>query len=108
MFQKLSCLPYVFNSVLACAKPAAVMHVFQKLFSCDLLCGLCLSLSSLTLPRTVRIFNVSLRSQVPQQQYIVLSFDAKAWEQGYTQTHRTTTVTLIAHACRGLTIQLSY
>ena len=46
----------MFNSVLACAKPAAVMHVFQKLFSCDLLCGLCLSLSSLTLPRTVRIF----------------------------------------------------
>ena len=57
VFQKLSCLPYVFGSVLACAKSA---HVFQKLSY--LLCGLCLSLSSLihvTLPQTVRLFYVS-------------------------------------------------
>ena len=39
VFQKLSCLPYVFAvSVLACAKSA---HVFQKLSYS--LCGLCLS-----------------------------------------------------------------
>ena len=38
MFQTLSCLPYVFSSVLACAKSA---HVFQKLSYS--LCGLGLS-----------------------------------------------------------------
>ena len=36
-----------------------------------------LSLSSLiTLPQTVRLFYVSLRSQAPQQQYTVLSFSS--------------------------------
>ena len=58
----------VFGSVLARAKSA---HVFQKLSYS--LCGLCLSLSSLTLPQTVRLFYVSLRSQAPKQQYTVLS-----------------------------------
>ena len=54
MFQKLSCLPHVFGSVLACAKSA---HLFQKLYYS--LCRLCLSLSSLvTLPQTVRLFYV--------------------------------------------------
>ena len=38
-----------------------LMHVFQKLSY--LLHGLCLSLSSLTLPQTVRLFNVSSHSQ---------------------------------------------
>ena len=51
-----------------------LMHVFQKLSY--LLCGLCLSLSSLTLPQTVRLFNISLCSQAPQQQYTVLSFSS--------------------------------
>ena len=55
---------------------------FQKLSY--LLCGLSLSLSSLTLPQTVRLFNVSLRSQAPQQKYTVLSFDAKAWSRSQT------------------------
>ena len=55
---KRSCLSNVFGSVLACAKSA---HVF-----CYSLCGLCL-----TLPQTVRLFYVSLRSQTPQQQYTV-------------------------------------
>ena len=72
MFQKISCLPYVFTSVLACAKPAHA--VFQKLSY--LLCRLCLSLSSLNLPQTVRLFNISLHSQAPQQQYTVLSFSS--------------------------------
>ena len=44
----------------ACAKAA----VFQKLSYS--LCGLCL-----TLPQTVRLFYVSLRSQAPQQQYTI-------------------------------------
>ena len=35
-----------------------------------------LSLSSLTLPQTVRLYNVSLLSQAPQQQYTVLSFSS--------------------------------
>ena len=53
----------VFGSVLACVKSD---HVFQKLSYP--LCRLCLSLSSLiTLPQTVRLFYVSLRSQAPQQ-----------------------------------------
>ena len=34
------------------------------------------TLSSLTLPKTVRLFNVSLRSQAPQQQYTVLFFSS--------------------------------
>ena len=60
----------MFGSVLTCAKSA---HVFQKLSYS--FCGLCLSLSPLiTLPQTVRLFYVSLRSQAPQQQYTVLSF----------------------------------
>ena len=95
MLQKLSCLPrvrfcsclckvcsnvsdalmhgcHVFGSVLAYAKSA---HVFQKLSHS--LCGLCLSvLSLLTLPQTVTLFYVSLRSQAPQRQYTVLSFSS--------------------------------
>ena len=47
--------------------------LFQKLSYS--FCGLCLSLSPLiTLPQTVRLFYISLRSQAPQQQYTVLSF----------------------------------
>ena len=50
-------------------------HMFQKLSYS--LCGLCLSLLSLiTLPQTVRLFYVSLRSQAPKQQYTVLSFSS--------------------------------
>ena len=54
-----ACYDYVFAiSVLACAKSA---HVFQKLSYS--LCRLCLSLSSLiTLPQTVRLFQVLLHS----------------------------------------------
>ena len=68
--EKCLCLPYVFGSVPACAIKSA--HMFQELSYS--LRGLCLSLSSLiTLPQTVRLFYVSLRSQAPQQQYTVLS-----------------------------------
>ena len=61
----------VFGSVLAYAKSD---HVFQKLSYS--LCGLCLDLSFVTisLPQTVRLFYISLRSQAPQQQYTMLSF----------------------------------
>ena len=70
---KCLCLTYVFGSVLACAIKSA--HVFQELSYS--LRGLCLSLSSLiTLPQTVRLFYISLRSQAPQQQYTVLSFSS--------------------------------
>ena len=55
---KRSCLLNVFGSVLACAKS---VHMF-----CYSLSGLCL-----TLPQTVRLFYVSLRSQTPKQQYII-------------------------------------
>ena len=83
MFQKLSCLPYVFGSVLACAKSA---HQFQKLSYS--LCGLCLSLSLLiTLPQTVRLFYVLLHSQALQQQYTVLSFSLM---QGHGHSHKLT------------------
>ena len=51
-----------------------LMHVFQK-FSYPL-CRLCLSLSSLNLPQTVRLFNILLHSQAPQQQYTVQSFSS--------------------------------
>ena len=71
MFQKFSCLPDVFDSVLAYAKPAhapvseALLPAFRTF-----------SLSSLTLPQTVRVFNISLHSQTPQQQYTMLSFSS--------------------------------
>ena len=93
MFQKLSCLPcvwlcsclcivgsqcfrrshsYHMCSILFLPVQSLLMHMFQKLSY--LLCGLCLS--SLTLPLTVKLFNISLCSQAPQQQYIVLSFSS--------------------------------
>ena len=110
MFKKLSCLPnvfgcvfacllsvqmfhacHVFDSVLACAKSA---YVFQKLSY--LLCGLCLSLSSLTLPHTVRLFYISLRSLLaPQQECTVLSFSLM-WRHGH--SHQLTS----SHALRVL------
>ena len=62
----------VFSSVLACAKPD---HMLQKLSYS--ICGLLsLSFVTITLPQTVRLFYVSLRSQAPQQQYTVLSFSS--------------------------------
>ena len=74
-----------------------LMHVFQK-FS-YLLCGLCLSLSSLTLPQTVRLFIISLCSQAPQQQYTVafLFFNMKAWPQSQTDLFTCTTVLHCGH-----------
>ena len=66
-------------------------YAFQKLSYS--LCGLCFTLSSLlTLSQTVRLFYVSLRSQALQQQYTVLSFDAKAWPQSQTDFFTCTTV----------------
>ena len=61
------------------------MHVFQKLSY--LQCGLFLSLSSLTLPQTVRLFNISLRSQALQQQYTVPSFSST---QRHCHSHKLT------------------
>ena len=80
--------------VLTCAKSA---HVFQKLSYS--LCGLCLSLSPLiTLPQTVRLFYVSLRSQAPQQQYTVLSFSSmRRHGQSQTDLFTCTTVLHCAH-----------
>ena len=71
-----------------------LMHVFQKL---SLPALRTLSLSSLTLTQTVRLFNVSLRSQAPQQQYTVLSFDAKAWPRSQTDFSTCTTVLHCGH-----------
>ena len=56
MFQKISCLAYVFHSVLACGKPA---HA-------------CVSEALLPALWT----NISLRFQAPQQQYTMLSFSS--------------------------------
>ena len=97
MFQKLSYLPYVFGSVLACAKSA---HLFQKLYYS--LCGLCLSLSSLvTLPQTVRLFYISLCSQAPQQQCIVLSFPSM---RRHGHSHKLTS----SHALRYYTVGIPF
>ena len=67
----------MFGSVLACAKSA---HVFQKI-SCSL-CGLSLY-KLITLPQTVRLFYVSLRSQASQQQYTIhcmhIHYDITLW-----------------------------
>ena len=54
-----------------CAKSS---YVFQKLSYS--LCRLCL-----TLPQTLRLFYVSLRSQAPQQQYTVhcMHYDITLW-----------------------------
>ena len=65
--------------------PVQSDHVFQKLSYS--LCGTCLSLSSLysrTLPQTVRLFDVSLRSQAPEQQYTILSF---SWVRRHGHRH---------------------
>ena len=103
MFQKLSCLPYVFGSVLACVQsvemfwwllyllydlyPAVAcvqsVQMFQKLSCLPHVSG-CLicfadfvSVSSLiTVPQTVTLFYISLRSQAPQRQYTVCSFSS--------------------------------
>ena len=74
-------------NVFKCFRSSHVCHVcllflflpVQSLFTCFRssysFCRLCLSLSSLiTLPQTVRLFYVSLRSRTPNQQYTVLSF----------------------------------
>ena len=95
LYDKCLCLLYVFGSVLACAIKSA--HVFQELSYS--LRGLCLSLSSLiTLPQTVRLFYVSLRSQAPQQQYTVLSFSSmRRHGQSQTDPFTCTTVLHCAH-----------
>ena len=58
-----------------------------------------LSLSSLiTLPRTVRLFYVTLRSQPPQQVHLAfLFFDVKAWPQSQTDFFTCTTVLHCGH-----------
>ena len=74
-------------NVFKCFRSSHVCHVcllflflpVQSLFTCFRssysFCRLCLSLSSLiTLPQTVRLFYVSLRSQAPQQQYTGFPF----------------------------------
>ena len=90
MFQQLSCLPYVFDSVLACAKPAHA-HVSEA----HLPALRTLSLSFLT--------NSSLESKALQQ-FIAFSgspravhraflfFDVKAWPQSQTDLFTCTTV----------------
>ena len=82
-------------SILFLPVQSSLMHIFQKLSY--LLCGLCLSLSSLTLPQTVRLFNISLNSQAPQQQYTVLSFSSM---QRHGHSHKLTSW----HALYGITL----
>ena len=92
MFQKFSYLPYVFGSVLACAKSA---YVFQKLSYS--LCGLCLSLLSLiTLPQTVRLF-IAFSDSPTAVHFAFLFFDAKAWPQSQTDLHVHYGITLWAY-----------
>ena len=74
-----------------------LMHVFQKLSY--LLYGLCGSLSSLTLPQTVRLFIISLRSQAPQQQDTVLSFSS-IWRHGH--SHKLTSSGALRHYTVGI------
>ena len=91
IFQKISCLPYVFNSVLACAKPAhAHVSNFQK--HSYLLCRLCFSLSSLLLPQTVRLYNIAFSGFPTAVHRAFLFFDAKAWPQSQTDLFTFTTV----------------
>ena len=60
-----------------------------------------LSFVTITLPQTVRLFYISLRSQAPQQQYRhraqFLFFDAKAWPQSQTDLFTYTTVLHCGH-----------
>ena len=80
LYDKCLCLPYVFGSVLACAKSA---HVFQKLSYS--LCGLCLSLKFLTnksssdsRPKAFLRFTAFSGSPTAVHRAF-LFFDAKAW-----------------------------
>ena len=77
MFEKLACLPYVFDSVLACAKPA-----HARVSEAFLPALWTLSVFSLTLPQTVRLFNVSLLLRLVHRAFLL--FDAKAWPQSQT------------------------
>ena len=68
------------------------------------LCGLCLSLSLsslITLPQTVRLFHVSLRSQAPQQQYTELSFSSM---RRRSHSHKLTS----SHALRYYTVGIPF
>ena len=80
LYHKCLRLPYVFGSVLACAKSA---HVFQKLSYS--LCGLCLSLKFLTnksssdsRPKAFLRFTAFSGSPTAVHRAF-LFFDAKAW-----------------------------
>ena len=87
----------VFGSVLACAKSA---HCFRSSLTrfADFV-----SLSSLiTLPQTVRLFYVSLRSQAPKQQYTVLSFSSAMRRHGH--SHKLTS----SRALRYYTVDIPF
>ena len=87
----------VFGSVLACAKSA---HCFRSSLTrfADFV-----SLSSLiTLPQTVRLFYVSLRSQAPKQQYTVLSFSLAMRRHGH--SHKLTS----SRALRYYTVDIPF
>ena len=93
----------VFSSVLACAKSD---DVFQNLSYS--LCGPCLSLSSLysiTLPQTVRLFDVSLCSQAPQQQYTVLFLSSM---QRHGHRHRRSHKLTYSRALRYYTVGIPF
>ena len=77
----------------------AVSNVFRRHWFCSFLYKVCLRVSEtlllalrtlslclsslITLPKTVRLFYVSLRSQASQQQYTMLSFSLMQRRHGY-------------------------
>ena len=92
MFQKLSCLPYVFGSVLACAKSA---DMFQKLSYS--LCGVCFITNNSSSDSNAFLRFIALSGSPTAVHHAFLFFDAKAWPQSQTDLFTCTTVLHCGH-----------
>ena len=87
-------MPYVFGSVLACAKSA---HVFQKLSY--LLCWLCPSFLANNSSSDNKAFRcyIAFSSSPTAVHFAFYFFDVKAWPQSQTDFFRCTTVLHCGH-----------
>ena len=92
MFQKLSCLPYVFDSVLACAKPAHA-RVSEALLPALRTLSLSFPTNSSSDSKAFQHFIASSGSPTAVHSAF-LFFDAKAWPQSQTDLF---TCTMVLH-----------
>ena len=95
MFQKISCLPYVFDSVLACAKPAHA-RVSEALLPALRTLSLSFLTNSSSDSKAFQhfiAFSGSPNSSTPCFPF----FDAKSWPQSQTELYTCTTVLHCGH-----------